>query len=406
MIPRSSLLLASLALLPLGPSQAEDEAKAKGRAGTGVTLFPADYKMPKEDYLPVTKKIHELVTKKGGPSKAADMKPYELKIKPVPDHGIKMIPVAGGEVTLGSPESEEDREDDEQLRTVKVDPFWMASTETTWALYIEFMDNGKARNKDGTLDLDTDRNTMEAPVVDGDAPLVDVVSQPTPPYTGMHFNMGEGGYHPDYPAISMTHNAASKFCEWLSAHTGEFYRLPTEAEWEYACRAGTKTIYSFGDSTDSIDDYAWYEDNSDDSYQPVGKKKANPWGFFDMHGNAAEWVLDAGDLEFRDTIADGITNPWFIPIDRYPRITKGGSWRESPDRLRSAAHTWSSKSWKIIDPQVPKSVWYHTNSDDVMPIGHAVGFRIVRPLKVPPAEEMHLYWNTDWWDPGRNAQDL
>ncbi len=389
------------------PEEADPEETAnKGRPGTGVTMFPADYVFPKEEIFPVTEKIHKLISQKDSPSKAEEMKSYELKIAPVPDYGINMIPLPGGEVTLGSPEGEEDREDDEEQRTVKIEPFWIASTETTWALYIEFMDNGKPRNKGGTLDLDTDRNTQEAPDVDGDAPLVDVVSQPTPPYTGMHFNMGEGGYDNAYPAISMTHHAASKFCEWLSAHTGEFYRLPTEAEWEYAARAGTKEAYSFGNDADSIDDYAWHEGNSDDSYQPVGKKKANPWGLFDMHGNAAEWVLDAGDDEFRTSLPNGILNPWRIPIDRYPRLTKGGSWRESPDRLRSGARTQSSKTWKIIDPQVPKSVWYHTNTDEVMPMGHAVGFRIVRPLAVPPAKEMHLYWNTDWWDPARNAQDL
>jgi formylglycine-generating enzyme required for sulfatase activity len=173
---------------------APEEAANKGRPGTGVTMFPADYAFPKEEIFPVTEKIHELISQKDSPSKAEEMKPYELKIAPVPDYGINMIPLPGGEVTLGSPEGEEDREDDEEQRTVKVEPFWMASTETTWALYIEFMDNGKPRNKGGTLDLDTDRNTQEAPDVDGDAPLVDVVSQPTPPYTGMHFNMGEGGY--------------------------------------------------------------------------------------------------------------------------------------------------------------------------------------------------------------------
>ena len=411
---RPSLLLATAATLLLAPpTSAETPATGikdaatplAARPGTGVTLFPADYQFPCEEIFPVTEKIHQLITKTGGPAAAAEMKPYDLKIPAAPDHSLKMLPLLGGEVTLGSPDDEEGRDAGEgPQRTVKIDPFWIASTETTWALYINFMDNGKARNKNGTLDLDSNRDTQEAPVVDGDTPLVDVVSQPTPPYTGMHFNMGEGGYDENYPAISMTQHAASKFCEWLTAQTGQFYRLPTEAEWEYAARAGTKTAYSFGDG--EIDDYAWHLDNSDDTYHPVGEKKPNPWGLFDMHGNAAEWVLDGGDPTFRANLKDGVLNPWRIAIDRYPRITKGGSWRQTTDRLRSAARTESSKRWKIIDPQFPKSVWYHTNTDEVQPKGQAVGFRIVRPLAVPPAKEMHLYWNTDWWDPKRNMQDF
>lgn len=386
---------------------AEEAAAEAGRPGTGVTIFPSDYKLPNEVLFPVTEKLHEHITATGGVSTAEEMKPYDLKIDPVPDHAISMIPLPAGEVTLGSPDGEEGREESEgPQRTVKVDPFWIASTETTWALYIKFMDNGIARNKDGTLDLDSNRDTQEAPVVDGDRPLVDVVSQPTPPYTAMHFNMGEGGYDPRYPAISMTQHAASKFCEWLTAHTGQFYRLPTEAEWEYAARAGSKDAYHFGNDAATIEEYAWTEDNSEESYQPVGKKKANPWGLYDMHGNAAEWVLDAGSEDFRAALPNGILNPWNVPIDRYPRLTKGGSWRESVDRLRSGARTESSKNWKVIDPQNPKSVWYHTNTDSISPEGHAVGFRIVRPLAVPPPEELHLYWNSDWWDPARNFQDF
>ena len=97
---------------------------------------------------------------------------------------------------------------------------------------------------------------------------MDAISSPTAPYTDMTFDMGESGY----PAICMTEHAANKFCQWLSAQTGHFYRLPTEAEWEYAARAGTTTAYSFDDDASQLGDYAWHWGNSDATSHPVGQK--------------------------------------------------------------------------------------------------------------------------------------
>src|SRR5216684_4351175 len=160
----------------------------------------------------------------------------------------------------------------------------------------------------------------------------------------MSFGMGKD----DYPAISMTQHAANKYCEWLSAKTGQFYRLPTEAEWEYACRAGATTAYSFGDDPAKLGDYAWYEKNSDFKYQKVGRKKPNPWGLHDMHGNVAEWCLDQYQKEYYATFPND--KPTLAPVllptaDRFPNVARGGSWADQPARLRSAARRGSDKSW-------------------------------------------------------------
>jgi formylglycine-generating enzyme required for sulfatase activity len=210
----------------------------------------------------------------------------------------------------------------------------------------------------------------------------DVVTRPTKPYVEMSFGMGKDGF----PAISMTHHAANKFCQWLSAKTGHFYRLPTEAEWEYACRAGSTTAYSFGDDASKIGEYAWYEKNSDFKYQKVGKKKPNAWGLYDMHGNVAEWCLDQYQPSFEALKALGELNPYVPSKTPYPHVAKGGSWDDEPKSLRSAVRRASDKSWKMQDPQLPKSIWYLTDAQ-------FLGFRIVRPLQVPSAEEMQKYWN-------------
>ena len=249
---------------------------------------------------------------------------------------------------------------------MRVAAFWMATHETTWDLYRVFM-------------FDTDRG--------GDEPAAawaDAVSRPTPPYRPMDFGMGVEGF----PAISMTQFAARHFTKWLSMKTGRFYRLPTEAEWEYACRAGAGTPWSFGDDATAIDRFAWHAGNSERRYHEVARLEPNGWGLFDLHGNVAEWTLDAyaDYAELGD--ADPLIDPLVWPETEYPRSVRGGSWRDEPAALRCAARRGSELSWKRMDPQLPQSVWYHTNA-------RFLGFRVVRPLVEPPVEEQERYWAPD-----------
>jgi len=213
----------------------------------------------------------------------------------------------------------------------------------------------------------------------------DAVAKPTKPYDEMSFGMGKNGY----PALAMTQHAANKYCEWLSAKTGHFYRLPTEAEWEYACRAGTTTAYSFGDNISNLNAYAWCDDNSDGKYHKVRTKKPNPWGLYDMHGNVAEWCLDQYDPNFYTHGKGTSVNPWNKATKAFSHVLRGGAWNDTfggEGQLRSAAREKSDKDWST-DPALPPSIWYLDRAS-------FIGFRIVRPLKVPSAEEMFHYWNS------------
>lgn len=297
----------------------------------------------------------------------AEMKPYVQRLRHT-DVKFEMIPIPGGEFVMGSPPGEEDRNDDEGPQfKVKIEPFWMGKHEVTWDEYDTWR-----------LNLDVQRRELAGAEPDEVDQRADAVTRPTREYTDMTFGMGHDGF----PAICMTQLAAKMYCQWLSEKTGHYYRLPTEAEWEYACRAGTTTAYSFGDDPSKLDEYAWHYDNADDTYHKVGLKKPNPWGLHDMHGNVAEWVLDQYDPEFYHQFEGKLAdNPLNVPTQLFPRVVRGGSWFDDPEMLRSAVRVASTPDWKIQDPQLPQSMWYHTDAD-------FVGFRVVRPLRKPSEEEI------------------
>ena len=298
-----------------------------------------------------------------------EMKPYTQQIRHT-RVTFDMVPIPGGEFVMGSPEDEEGRLEDEGPQyQVKVEPFWMGKCEVTWDEYDVWR-----------LSLDVQRRKLANRKADDVDEIADAVTRATKEYQPMDFGMGHDGF----PAISMTQLAAKQYCEWLSAKTGHYYRLPSEAEWEYACRAGTTTAFSFGDDPSDIEDYAWYYDNSDDAYQKVGQKKPNPWGLYDMHGNVAEWVLDRYEPDFyaQFTSDEAVEFPICLPNgDEYPRVVRGGSWFDDPEYLRSAARMSSTPDWKIQDPQLPQSKWYLTDAQ-------WVGFRVIRPLREPSEEEI------------------
>ncbi|HEY2828122.1 MAG TPA: formylglycine-generating enzyme family protein [Pirellulales bacterium] len=303
---------------------------------------------------------------------AAEMKPYADVISGT-DVKFQLIPIPGGKFIMGSPNSELGHKVDEgPQHEIEIEPLWIGKYTVTWDEFEVFM---------FTLDIER-RKATTAPSSENDK-LADALARPTKPYTDMSFGMGKSGY----PAISMTHYAARMYCRWLSAKTGRYYRLPTEAEWEYACRAGTTTAYSFGDDPTKLGEYAWYFDNSNESYKKIGLKKPNPWGLYDMHGNVAQWVLDQYIADYYSQFKGKTSmEPLAITKTMYPHPVRGGSWQDDAVDLRSAARRPSKKEWKDSDPQLPQSVWYLTDAQ-------FVGFRICRPLREPTAEEKQKIWD-------------
>ena len=290
---------------------------------------------------------------------AATFNPYTERI-PGTAITFDMVTIPGGTFTLGSPEAERGRQPDEgPARSVTIRPFWMGKTEVTWDEYDQFA---------FSLDLAAEGRAPASAPKDSS---LHAVSRPTPPYGDESFGFGKG----KQPAISMTQHAAMEYARWLSARTGKTYRLPTEAEWEYAARAGAQTAFPTGGDEAALDKDAWFALNADGRPHPVATKAANTFGLHDMIGNVAEWCIDLYDPRAYARWEPATLGPVLLPTAaRYPHVVRGGSWADPAARVRSAARRGSEPDWSQRDPQSPQSIWWHTDAT-------FVGFRVVRALE-------------------------
>ena len=275
---------------------------------------------------------------------------------------FKMTPIPEGDFVMGSTSQDKFRQPDEgPAKKVHVDAFWMGAHEVTYDEFLIFFNDDKtSRGSD-----------------------VDAITRPTTQYIDLSWGMGKQG---GFPVNSMSQQTALMYCRWLYKKTGIFYRLPTEAEWEYACKAGTTTVFPFGNDPALLPQYAWYAANSNNKYQKVGQKKPNAWGLYDMLGNVAEWTLDQYDPAYFTKIEDGARNPLMPPASRYPKSVRGGGYTDKVEGLRPTSRWKSDPSWNKRDPQIPKSKWWLTDAA-------SVGFRIVRPSKQPSAEEIDKFYS-------------
>jgi formylglycine-generating enzyme required for sulfatase activity/nitrate/TMAO reductase-like tetraheme cytochrome c subunit len=286
---------------------------------------------------------------------------------------FNMIAVKGGSFRMGSDKKEAFRKEDEApVRNVTVSPFFMAETEVTWDQYWAFYGNTMSEG----------RTPPETIYANNSRPDADAVSGPTPPFGFPDQGWGGGSR----PAITMTHYAAETFCQWLSLKTGKKYRLPTEAEWEYAARGGTETPYFFEGNpkdysdegfmrkffnakTEVISDFVIYKKNSNNRTQEPEKVKANPFGLKNMLGNVMEYCADKYAPDAYGKTDENVTNPLATEGEEW--VVRGGLYNSDATDLRCAARSFTRHDeWLKTDPQQPKSIWWYSDI-------RGIGFRIV-----------------------------
>jgi formylglycine-generating enzyme len=305
-------------------------------------------------------------------TEAAKVEKFENFREMIPGSNVsfEMVALPGGTFNMGSPESEPFRKADEgPVRKVTLSKFWIAKNEVTWDEYLAFF---RATGSQGRTEGQVVSNKK-----------TDAISGATPPWGAPDQGWGKGSR----PAITMSWHAAYVYCQWLSKVTGKKYRLPTEAEWEFACRAGTESPYFFpgnprkfttegflkkifGSDTTEIGSRIVYKVNSSARTREPSTVRDNPFGLKNMSGNVAEFCLDyyAPDTYKTDTIA-AVNPPG--PARGQEHVIRGGSFKSDARDVRSAARDFTkTKAWLMTDPQMPKSIWWYSDCIDV-------GFRVV-----------------------------
>jgi formylglycine-generating enzyme len=287
---------------------------------------------------------------------------------------FNMIAIPGGKFKMGSPAEEPFRKKDEgPVRDVQVSPFFMAEIEVSWDEYLTFYAQtaGEGRSTDTEGSRKTGKKT-------------DAISGATPPYGQPDQGWGMG----KRPAISFSFHAAETYCKWLSQVTGKTYRLPTEAEWEYACRAGTESPYFFPgnpkkfektglraklskNDTAVISSYIIFRGNSPTKTQPPSKVKPNPYGLKNMLGNVAEFCSDWYQEDIYSKYPQGLLVDPKGPETGSEHVIRGGTFLDLAGNVRSASRDYTRTTrWLQTDPQMPKSIWWYSDC-------FYAGFRVV-----------------------------
>lgn len=280
-------------------------------------------------------------------------KTYDQKI-PGTSVSFKMVAIPEGKFTIGSKSILADN-DETPSKEIELSAFWMEDHEVTfkeWDAYFKDMSLPQSKTIDG-------------------------ITRATPQYIDLTWGMGRDDNH---ASNSMSQQAAMMYCKWLYSRTGFFYRLPTEAEWEYACKAGTAETTK---DPEQLKELGYFKDNSDGKFHHIKEKKPNAWGLYDMLGNLSEWTIDQYDPEYYQKIS--AKDPITTPGPKYPRTVRGGSYMDNSNQLRCSNRIASDAKWNQRDPQIPKSRWWLTD-------GMFVGFRVVRPVKQPSKEEIEKFY--------------
>jgi len=310
-------------------------------------------------------------------TEAARVDSFANFVETIPNTAVsfEMIAISGGTFTLGSPESEPYRQADEgPQQQAQISAFWIGKAEVSWEAYEAYYaeTHGEGRSEDQAKQM---KNVSQ----------LDGITGPTPAYGNPDQGWGCG----QRPAITMTHYAAQKYCEWLSRKTGRRYRLPAEAEWEYAARGGANGAYFFegtpsdyardrlrnrlfGVDTSRINRYVKYAANSLSKTHAPAAVQPNPFGLLNMLGNVREFCSDwyAPNAYANDASNGVIVNPTG-PAEGTEHVIRGGSYKSEAAQIRVADrdHTLTDV-WLMTDPQIPKSLWWYSDCADV-------GFRVV-----------------------------